>query len=350
MISEHKIENYNFILPKVLVAQEPSFKRSSSRLLFFSREKNKIFHLTFDKITDYLDDNYCLVLNNSKVENRKLNCRKDTGAEISLIITSYEDNKVKVLFTPFKKIRLGQKIIFPEGLELKIDRQVPDTGEFILVGDFDRDVIKKILSIYGLAPLPPYIKRNNNDLRNKEDLIRYQTVYAKDGNSIAAPTAGLHFDKNILDILVKKGIKIVYIKLNIGISTFKKVNVEYITQHKMFPELAEVDEYSANIINDCVEKSKKILCVGTTTVRTLEFLVNRYRKVVTYNGLVDNFIYPPYKFKIVNGIITNFHLPKSTNLVLVSAFVGREKLLDLYKIAIKERYRFYSYGDAMLIL
>ncbi|MFQ3675177.1 MAG: S-adenosylmethionine:tRNA ribosyltransferase-isomerase, partial [Endomicrobiia bacterium] len=263
---------------------------------------------------------------------------------------SYKDNEIKVLFSRGKKISLGQKIIFPENLILEVSSKDISSGEFVLSGKFEKLLVEKIITKHGLAPLPPYIKRKTEDIRNEKDLCWYQTVYANNGSSIAAPTAGFHFSREILDQLVQKGIKIVYIKLDVGISTFKPMKAEDITKHKMFPEWAEIDEQSAKEIDDCYKRTKKILCVGTTTVRTLEYLYEKFNKIVSYKGWVDNFIYPSYKFKVVGGIITNFHLPKSTNLILVASFVGREKLLQLYNLAVKEKFRFYSYGDAMLVI
>jgi S-adenosylmethionine:tRNA ribosyltransferase-isomerase len=350
MNEDLKLESYNFILPKELIAQEPPSKREESRLLVYLRKEDKVLFLKFKDITKFLDDNWCIVLNNTKVEKRRILCKKLTGATLNLIITSYQDNELKGLISPYKKVSLGQKIVFPQNLVLEISGKDFSTGEFLLSGKFTKTDIEKLVSKYGLAPLPPYIKRNTLDRRNKKDLIRYQTVYAKEGSSIAAPTAGFHFSKNILNKLLQKGIKIVYIKLDIGISTFKPVKVDDITKHKMFPEFAKVDNQTAKELTDWHNSGKKILCVGTTTVRTLEYLVNKFNKIVPYEGWVDNFIYPPYEFKIVDGMITNFHLPKSTNFILVSSFVGRKKLLELYNLAIKQKYRFYSYGDAMLII
>lgn len=345
-----QLESYNYFLPKELIAQEPAKERSESRLLVYLRDKDKILDLKFSNIVELLNNEYILVLNNSKVQKRKIFGKKVSGAEMSIIITSYDNHLMKVIFSPFKRIKLGQKIILPTENQVEVVSQDTNTGEFILKGNFSESDIEKMLEKWGMLPLPPYIKRAKNDSRNKNDLERYQTVYASDGKSLAAPTAGLHFTQEVLSKLMEKGIKIVYVKLDVGIGTFKSVNVKNISQYKMLPEWACVSDETSKEISLALENGKKVLCVGTTTVRTLEFLMTKFGKVVSYEGFVDNFIYPPYNFRVVSGLITNFHLPKSTNLALVSSFVGREKLLQLYNYAVEEKYRFYSYGDAMLIL
>lgn len=350
MNNELNLENYDFVLPKELIAQEPTYHRPESRLMVYYKQKNKTEHLQFKDIVNLIDDSWCIVLNKTKVEPRKIYCKKTTGGEIVIIITHYEDNQIKCILSPSKKLKLGQEIVLPNNVIMKITKKDYDTEEIVLEGDIKKAKIEKLISENGFAPLPPYIKRDKFDSRNSEDLIRYQTVYADTGCSIAAPTAGLHFNEEILSKLVKKGIEIIYINLNIGIGTFKLLNVKKISEHKMLPEFGEIEDDVAERISELLKKEKKMLCVGTTTTRLIEYVFNKYGKIVPFKGLADIFIYPGYEFKIVSGLITNFHLPKSTNFVLLSAFIGIEKAKELYDIAIKKQYRFYSYGDVMMII
>ncbi len=348
---EHEFDSifYNFDLPKELIAQTPAQKRSESKLFLYKRSNQEIKHLKFKDIVEILDNRYCIVLNNTKVEKRKIICRKHTGAEIPILITQYKDNLLKCI--SYKNIKTNQRLILPENIECIVINKDYETKEIFLEGSFTKQKIKHLIDKYGLSPLPPYIKRKKHQIKlNEIDKERYQTIYAEKEGSLAAPTAGFHFDEEILSKLIEKGIEILYITLNIGISTFKPIKTKNILEHKIFPEYAEITEHTAQKINKLISDGKKILCVGTTVVRTLEFLMTKYNKIIPYSGDVDIYIYPGYKFKIISAMITNFHLPKSTNLVLVSAFVGREKLLNLYKVAIENKYRFYSYGDAMLIL
>ncbi len=348
MKEEYSLDLYNFVLPKQLIAQLPSQKRSESRLFYYDKKNDKIHHLKFKDIVDIFDENYCIVLNNTKVENRKIECRKPTGGSIFILITHYEDNLLK--FIPYKSINFSRKIILPNDLVIEIKDKNLQTGEFEATGSFSKEEIKNIIKNFGLPPLPPYIKRKKEDERTKLDFERYQTVYAQKNGSLAAPTAGFHFDEEIIKKLIEKNIKVLYITLHVGISTFKPLKTKDITQHKVFPELAEVSKETAEEIIKAKKGNKKIIAVGTTVVRTLEFLFTKFGEIKPYSGEIDLYIYPGYEFKIVSGIITNFHLPKSSNLILISAFVGRKKLLELYKIAIENEYRFFSYGDAMLIL
>jgi S-adenosylmethionine:tRNA ribosyltransferase-isomerase len=348
MKEEYNLDLYNFELPKELIAQLPSQKRSESRLFYYDRKIDKISHLKFRDILDILDENYCIVLNNTKVESRKIECKKSTGGSIFILITYYEDNLLK--FIPYKSINSSRRLILPNNIEIEIKYKNLQTGEFEAFGNFSKEDIENIIKSFGLPPLPPYIKRKKDDERIKIDFERYQTVYAQKNGSIAAPTAGLHFDKEIIRKLIEKNVKVLYITLHVGISTFKPVKTKDITKHKIFPEFAEVSKETAEGIVKSKKENKKIIAVGTTVVRTLEFLFSKFGEIKPYSGEIDLYIYPGYDFKVVSGIITNFHLPKSSNLILISAFVGREKLLELYKIAIENRYRFYSYGDAMLIL
>lgn len=342
------LELYNFKLPKELIAQHPPAKRSDSKLLVYNRFKDEYKHLKFSQIVDILDENYCIVFNNTKVEMRKIICLKPTGGKIPVLITSYEDNFIKCL--PYKGLKKLQILILPNNRVVKVVNRDETTSEWILEGSINKKEISEIIQKYGLAPLPPYIKRIDKEEENKIDKERYQTIFAKVSGSIAAPTAGFHFDENLIQKLQQKGIKILYITLNIGLSTFKPIKTQDIRNHKLFPEKAVVDSVTAEAINRAKKEGRKILCVGTTTVRTLEFLVSKFGEIIPYEGEVDTYIYPGYKFSITDALITNFHLPKSTNLLLVAALIGREKLFELYKIAIENKYNFYSYGDAMLII
>ncbi len=339
---------YDFELPKELIAHYPPEKRRYSKLLVYNRTKDEYKHLRFSQIVDILDDNYCIIFNNTKVEMRKIVCFKPTGGKLSILITSYKNNFIKCL--PYKNFKNIKTLILPNQKVLKVISHDEITGEWILEGDISEKEISEIIHKYGIAPLPPYIKRSDNEEENKIDKERYQTIFAKVPGSIAAPTAGFHFDEDLIQELQQKGIKILYITLNIGLSTFKPIKTQDIRNHKLFPEKAVVDSVTAEAINRAKKEGKKILCVGTTTVRTLEFLVNKFGEIIPYDGEVDIYIYPGYKFLITDALITNFHLPKSTNLLLVAALIGREKLLELYKIAIENKYHFYSYGDAMLII
>jgi len=347
MNEEYLLDLYNFELPKQLIAQLPSQKRPESRLFYYERKTDKIYHLKFKDIINIFDEQFCIVLNNTKVENRKIECRKPTGGSVYILVTEYKDGVIK--FIPYKKFN-SKKLVLPNNIEIEIVDKKFETNEFVAKGNFYNQDIKEIINNFGLPPLPPYIKRKKDDERTKIDFERYQTIYAQKNGSIAAPTAGFHFDKDIIQKLIEKKVEVLYITLHIGITTFKPIKTKDIREHKLMPEYAEVSSDVAEKINKVLKENKKIVAVGTTTVRTLEFLYTKYNKIIPYNGNVDIYIYPGYNFKIVSGIITNFHLPKSTNLLLVSAFVGREKLLELYKIAIENKYRFYSYGDAMLIL
>lgn len=347
MEDNFSVESYNFDLPKELIAQEPPKEREFSKLLVYNRSDNTIKHLQFYQIVDLIDENTCIVLNNTMVDKRKIICKKTTGSLIPILITEYENNEIK--FLPYKRVKIGTKIILPNNTECEIKSFNQQTGEYLMTGNFKKNEIDSLIQQYGLAPLPPYIKRKKDE-KKEVDLERYQTVYATQPGSIAAPTAGFHFSEKIISELAQKKVRILYITLNIGLATFKPVKTQDIRQHKLLPEKVIVEPQVAQEINQAVEEGKKILCVGTTTVRTLEFLATQYGKIVPYCGEVDLYIYPGYEFKITSCMITNFHLPKSSNLILVSAFVGRQKLLELYKIAIEHRYRFYSYGDAMLIL
>ncbi|MEN3013084.1 MAG: tRNA preQ1(34) S-adenosylmethionine ribosyltransferase-isomerase QueA [Endomicrobiia bacterium] len=342
------IQSYDFYLPKELIAQVPSEKRSNSRLLVYFKDKDVVEHLNFSDIINLLDENWCIILNNTKVENRKIECKKITGGVVYILITYYSENLIK--FIPYKKVKINQKLILPTGKLGTVVSKQQDTPEYEMQGNFGVDEIKEMIEKYGRAPLPPYIKRKPQDPLCELDKERYQTVFAKNPASLAAPTAGFHFDEELLKKLQEKKIKIFYITLNIGLSTFIPVKTYDIRKHKLQPEELIINKDTAYEINRCIEEGKNLLCVGTTVVRSIEFMATNFGKIKPYNGAVDIYIYPGYKFKIVKSLLTNFHLPKSTNLLLVASLIGREKLLELYKIAIEQKYRFYSYGDAMLII
>lgn len=268
MKEEYNLDLYNFDLPKELIAQLPSQKRSESRLFYYDRKIDKISHLRFRDILDILDENYCIVLNNTKVDNRKIECRKTTGGIVNILITDYNNCLIK--FLPYKRVNF-KKLILPNNVEVEIIDKDFTTGEFIAKGKFSKQDIKDMIKNYGLPPLPPYIKRKKEDERIKIDFERYQAVYAQKNGSVAAPTAGFHFDEEIIRKLIEKNVKVLYITLHVGISTFKPVKTKDITKHKIFPEFAEVSKETAEGIVKSKKENKKIIAVGTTVVRTLEF-------------------------------------------------------------------------------
>ncbi|MCX7885422.1 MAG: tRNA preQ1(34) S-adenosylmethionine ribosyltransferase-isomerase QueA [Caloramator sp.] len=339
------VHDFYFDLPEELIAQEPLKERDSSRLLVLRRENGKIEHRIFRDIIDYLEEGDCIVLNNSRVIPARLfGIREETGAKIEFVLLKRIDkNRWETLVKPGKKAKIGTKFIFGDG-ELKCTiLENTEAGGRIIEFEYE-GIFEEILDKLGQMPLPPYIKKQ---LKDKE---RYQTVYSKVEGSAAAPTAGLHFTEKLLEKIEKKGVKIAYITLHVGLGTFRPVKVENIEEHQMHSEFYLIDEKNANIINEAKEKGKKVFAVGTTSCRTLETASDNTGKIKPQSGWTDIFIYPGYKFKIVDSLITNFHLPESTLIMLVSALAGRENIMMAYDIAVKEKYRFFSFGDAMLIL
>lgn len=338
-----KTEDFNFYLPENLIAQTPLLKRDSSRLLVLDKNTGEVCHKHFYDVIDYLNEGDALVLNDTKViPARLIGTKVDTNAVIEvLMLRNIEDDIWECLTKPAKRIKEGTIVKFSDKLKC-ICVNVLDEGirhfKFIYDGIF-----MEILDELGSMPLPPYI---HEKLSDKE---LYQTVYAKNIGSAAAPTAGLHFTRELLDKIEKKKVNILYITLHVGLGTFRPVNVEDITKHKMHSEYYEMSDEVANKLNEVKKSGKKIISVGTTTTRTLETIMCKYGEFRKCSGFTDIFIYPGYKFKAVDNLITNFHLPKSTLIMLVSALAGKENIMNAYKVAVEKEYRFFSFGDAMLI-
>ena len=338
-----KKQDFYFELPQELIAQEPLKDRSSSRLLVLNK-KGEITHKTFWNILDYLEKGDCIVINDTKVlPARLIGEKKETGAKIEvLLLTRKEINKWETLVKPGKKARIGDKIIFGGGkLEAEII-EIVEGGNRIIQFYYD-GMFEEILDELGEMPLPPYITHH------LEDKNRYQTVYAKQEGSAAAPTAGLHFTPELLEEIQKKGVYIAHITLHVGLGTFRPVKAENILDHEMHSEYYVVEQQQADIINKAKKAGGKIIAVGTTSTRTLESIADENGLIKASSGWTNIFIYPGYHFKIVDCLITNFHLPESTLIMLVSALAGKENVLHAYDIAIKQKYRFFSFGDAMFI-
>lgn len=341
-----KLEEFDFYLPEELIAQTPLLKRDTSKLLTINRKENTYEHKVFSDIIDYFNPGDTLVLNNTRVMPARLyGQKKDTGAAIEvLLLKNKEHNMWECLVKPAKRIKVGSIVSFGDGIMEAECVKVLDDGfryfEFKYEGIF-----QERLDELGTMPLPPYIKER---LTDKE---RYQTVYSKEIGSSAAPTAGLHFTNELLDKIKQKGVNIVYLTLHVGLGTFRPVSVENIEDHDMHSEYYTLDEETANVINETKKNGRRVFSVGTTSTRTLETIArDNDGEIVPASGWTNIFIYPGFEFKCVDGLITNFHLPKSSLIMLVSAFYNREKVLELYKIAVENKYRFFSFGDAMIII
>ena len=339
-----KVEDFNYDLPEELIAQTPLEERDASRLLVLDKTSGKTEHKIFRDIIDYLNPGDTLVLNDTKVlPARLIGEKEDTKAVIEvLLLKNVENDNWECLVKPARRVKVGTKVVFGNGKLILTCTKVADEG--IRYFDFSyKGIFLEVLDELGTMPLPPYI---HEKLENKE---MYQTVYAKEVGSAAAPTAGLHFTTELLDKIKEKGINICYITLHVGLGTFRPVKVDTIEEHKMHSEYYSMSNDVANILNETRKTKHKIIAVGTTTTRTLETIMNKYDKFIECSGWTDIFIYPGYKFKGIDSLITNFHLPKSTLVMLVSALAGRENILNAYKIAVNEKYRFFSFGDAMFI-
>jgi S-adenosylmethionine:tRNA ribosyltransferase-isomerase len=337
-----KLQDFNYDLPKKLIAQTPLNKRDSSRLLVLDKKTGLINHDHFKNIINYLNKGDILVLNDSKViPARLIGVKEETGANIELLLLKEENEIVEALVKPSKRVNIGTVINFGNKLKAKCIK-VLDEGLRVFELFYD-GILYEILEELGEMPLPPYITEK---LKDKD---RYQTVYAKNEGSSAAPTAGLHFTNEILEEIKKKGVKVVYITLHVGLGTFRPVNVENIEKHKMHSEFYMMSKETSDILNEGLRNNNKIISVGTTVTRTLETIINQYGYFKECSGWTDIFIYPGYKFKCIDSLITNFHLPKSTLIMLVSAFAGKNNIMKAYNEAIKEEYRFFSFGDSMLI-
>lgn len=335
-------KDFYYDLPEKLIAQKPLDIRTHSKLMVLDRKNETIKHKNFYDIIDYLEKGDCLVINNTKVIPARIHGTKDTGANIELLLLKEVEKDIwECLAKPAKRLKVGYNITFPKGLKGRVIKDL-DQGIKHIKFDYTGSFIN-ILNQIGEMPLPPYIK---------EKLIeqdRYQTVYAQSLGSAAAPTAGLHFTKDLLHKIKDKGVNIAYITLHVGLDTFRPVKVKYINQHKMHSEYYEIDKETAALINSTKDNNKKIISVGTTSTRTLETIGDEKGYVKPGYGWTDIFLYPGYKFKTVDGLITNFHLPESTLLMLVSAFSNKDYIFKAYQEAINNNYRFFSFGDAMFI-
>lgn len=344
MATKMDVKDFRYDLPQELIAQDPLEDRSSSRLLVLDKDTGEITHKHFYDIIDYLNEGDCLVLNETKViPARLMGVKKDTGAVVEILLLKRKSKTVwECLVKPGKKCRVGAVIEFGEGLLTGTVSDIVEEGNRIIEFEFD-GIFEEILDKLGTMPLPPYITHTLKD-RN-----RYQTVYAKNEGSAAAPTAGLHFTKELLKDIEDKGVKLAKVTLHVGLGTFRPVKVSDVRQHHMHSEFFQVSKEAADIINSTRANGKRVICVGTTSTRTVESASDDKGYLKEKSGWTDIFIYPGYKFKVSDALITNFHLPESTLVMLVSALAGREKVLHAYEEAVKEKYRFFSFGDAMFI-
>ena len=344
------ISEFDYVLPENLIAQMPADKRQNSKMLVLDKQNKTIEHKHFFDIVDYIDSNSILVLNNTKVLPARLYGTKDTGAKIEVFLLESKENKNwSCLIKPSKRVKPDTIITISYELKVRLIKRLEDDGEWLVELIYDGDLFD-ILHKVGNIPLPPYIERKLKTEEIKQfDMERYQTVYAKDEGSVAAPTAGLHFTEEILQKLKDKGVEIAYVTLNVGLGTFRPVKCDNVLDHKMHSETYEITKEAAEQINRAKANGKKLVAVGTTTVRTLETAFQKLGCIAPCNDHSELFIYPPYEFKVVDELITNFHLPKSTLLMLVSALAGKEFIFRAYNEAIQNEYRFFSYGDCMLI-
>ena len=348
-----KLSNFNYDLPKELLAEYPSDQRDESKLMILNRDTQKIEHKLFKDIIDYFDDGDVFVLNDTKVFPARLMGNKEkTGARIEVFLLrelSRDQRLWDVLVDPARKIRIGNKLYFgdDDSLVAEVIDNTTSRGRtlrFLYDGSYD-EFREKLLEL-GQTPLPKYIKRDEEDF----DKERYQTIYAKNEGAVAAPTAGLHFSKHLLKRLQIKGVNLSELTLHVGLGTFSPVEVEDLSKHKMDSEELFINQSAVDIVNQAKLNKKKVCAVGTTVMRGLESSVSSIGTLNPYVGWTHKFIFPPYDFNIANSLITNFHMPKSTLLMMVSAFAGHDFMMDAYQEAIKKKYRFYSYGDAMLII
>ncbi|SDE28610.1 tRNA preQ1(34) S-adenosylmethionine ribosyltransferase-isomerase QueA [Riemerella columbipharyngis] len=348
-----KTSDFNFNLPAELLAERPSEHRDEARLMVLDRAKQTIEHKLFKDVVNYFDENDLFIFNNTKVFPARLYGNKEkTGARIEVFLLRELDKETRVwdvLVDPARKIRIGNKLFFDkeETLLAEVIDNTTSRGRtlrFLYDGSYEefREKLREI----GNTPLPKYIKRE----AEPEDAERYQTIYAKVEGAVAAPTAGLHFSKHLMKRLEIKGINFAEITLHVGLGTFNPIEVEDLSKHKMECEETIIDQKNADLINKAIEEDRKICAVGTTVMRAIETSVSSNRRIGPYHGWTNKFIYPPYDFGIANTMITNFHTPKSTLLMMIAAFAGKDFVMEAYEEAIREKYKFYSYGDAMLIL
>ena len=339
-----KTSDFYYDLPQELIAQDPLEDRSSSRLLVLDRKTGEMEHRVFRDITEYLRPGDCLVVNNTKViPARLLGVKEDTGAGIEILLLKRKaDNVWETLVKPGKKARPGARIVFGDGILKGEVLEVVDEGNRLIRFEYE-GIFEEILDRLGQMPLPPYI---THQLKDKN---RYQTVYAEHDGSAAAPTAGLHFTPELLEEIQAKGVRLAHVTLHVELGTFRPVKVDDVSQHHMHSEYYVVEEEQARLINDTRAAGGRVICVGTTSCRTLESAADEDGILRAGSGWTDIFIYPGYRFKIMDALITNFHLPESTLLMLVSAFADKEKIMKAYEEAVRQRYRFFSFGDAMFI-
>jgi len=338
------IEAFDYHLPESLIAQTPLKNRDESRLLVLGRKTGNIAHKHFKNIIDYIESGDTLVLNDTRVMPARLfGLKEETGAKVEmLMLTQLEDNDWEVLLKPSKRIKVGDKLSFGEGKIVAECLETLDQGGRIMRLNYE-GILQERLDELGEMPLPPYIKER------LDDPDRYQTVYAKASGSAAAPTAGLHFTDELLEQLKAKGVNIAFITLHVGLGTFRPVSVDNIDDHEMHSEYYQMNQETADLLNATKTNGHRIFSVGTTSTRTLETIMQTRNNFVAESGWTDIFIYPGFDFKAIDGLITNFHLPKSTLVMLVSAFSSRDYILNAYQQAVKSEYRFFSFGDAMLI-
>jgi len=339
-----KLSDFYYDLPEELIAQEPIEQREMSRLMVLDKTTGSIEHRIFKDIIDYLEKGDCLVLNDTRViPARLLGEKEDTGGKIEFVlIKRIKDDIWEVILKPGRRAKPGARFVFGNGLLKAEVLEVVEGGNRVVRFEYD-GIFEQILDRVGIVPLPPYITKKLDDSE------RYQTVYSKHKGSAAAPTAGLHFTKELLERIAEKGISLAYVTLHVGLGTFRPVKTENIQDHKMHSEYYRIDEEACNKINEAKNNGKRVIAVGTTSCRVLETAGDETGFVSPHSGWTDIFIYPGYKFKVIDALITNFHLPESTLLMLVSALAGKDKIFKAYESAIKERYRFFSFGDAMFI-
>ena len=338
-----KTDDFDYYLPEELIAQHPAEKRDHARMLVLNKETGEIEDKYFYDIIDYLNPGDVLVMNDTRVIPARLFGHRD-GKEESIevfLLHNIEGKTWECLVRPGKKMKVGTKVIFSEDLTLEVI-DIKEDGNRVVIFEYE-GIFNEILDSLGNMPLPPYIKE---ELKEAEE---YQTVYSKNPGSVAAPTAGLHFTKELLEDIEAKGIKLAYLTLNVGLGTFRPVSVEDVNDHKMHSEFYTLSQETADIINAAHENGNKVIATGTTTIRTLESVYKKHGELTESSGWTDIFIYPGFKFEVVDEVITNFHLPKSTLVMLVAALTSKEMILDTYKYAVDNKYRFFSFGDAMFI-
>jgi S-adenosylmethionine:tRNA ribosyltransferase-isomerase len=347
-----KLSQFDYKLPENLIAQYPNPKRDECKLMVIDRKTGKIAHKKFKNLIDYFDDGDVMVLNNTKVFPARMYGKKEkTGAKIEVFLLRELNAEMKlwdVLVDPARKIRVGNKLYFgDDDLVAEVVDNTTSRGRTIrFLNDNKHEDFKRLLYSLGECPLPKYIKRKTEP----EDMERYQTVYAKEEGAVAAPVAGLHFTKELMKRLEIKGVHFAEITLHVGLGTYRTIDVEDLSKHKMDAEYYRITEEAAKIVNTAIDKRKRICSVGTTTVRALESSVSAQRYLKPSEGWTNIFLHPPYDFNIANSMISNFHQPKSSVLIMIAAFCGYELLMEAYKVAIKQKYKFLSYGDAMLII